>query len=54
MIVERELLLVKISILGPEYLHEQLAAIKHEEYADEFMPEADLGSEVFLIFNIYL
>ncbi|CAG8566384.1 16456_t:CDS:2 [Funneliformis caledonium] len=44
-IVERELLLVKVSILGPEHLHEQLAAIKHEEYDDEFMPEADLEAE---------
>ncbi|CAG8674526.1 12675_t:CDS:2, partial [Ambispora leptoticha] len=41
-IVERELLLVKVSILGPEYLHEQLAALKHEIYNDEFLPEADL------------
>jgi acetolactate synthase I/III small subunit len=45
-IVERELLLVKVSILGPEHLHEQLAAIKREEYNDEFMPEADLKTEV--------
>ena len=47
MIVERELLLVKVSILGPEHLHEQLAAIKRDEYNDEFMPEADLETEVF-------
>ncbi|CAG8742628.1 250_t:CDS:10, partial [Racocetra persica] len=44
-IVERELLLVKVSILGPEHLHGQLIAIKHDEYDDEFMPEADLESE---------
>ncbi|CAG8497766.1 13206_t:CDS:2, partial [Racocetra fulgida] len=44
-IVERELLLVKVSILGPEHLHGQLIAIKHNEYDDEFMPEADLESE---------
>ncbi|CAG8733521.1 17145_t:CDS:2, partial [Dentiscutata heterogama] len=44
-IVERELLLVKVSTLGPEHLHEQLIAIKHAEYDDEFMPEADLESE---------
>ncbi|CAG8718873.1 23690_t:CDS:2 [Cetraspora pellucida] len=44
-IVERELLLAKVSILGPEHLHEQLIAIKHNEYDDEFMPEADLESE---------
>ncbi|PKK69520.1 small regulatory subunit of acetolactate synthase [Rhizophagus irregularis] len=45
MVVERELLLVKVSILGPEYLHEQLKAIKYEEYNNEFMPEADLRAE---------
>ncbi|RIA93526.1 small subunit of acetolactate synthase-domain-containing protein [Glomus cerebriforme] len=45
MIVERELLLVKVSILGPEHLHEQLKAIKFEEYDNEFMLEADLGTE---------
>ncbi|CAG8810634.1 31721_t:CDS:2, partial [Gigaspora margarita] len=44
-IIERELLLVKVSILGPEHLHEQLIAIKHDEYDDKFMPEADLESE---------
>ncbi|RHZ82701.1 hypothetical protein Glove_104g39 [Diversispora epigaea] len=44
-IIERELLLIKLSILGPEHLHEQLATIKHEEYDDQFMPEADLESE---------
>ncbi|CAG8623475.1 8901_t:CDS:10 [Acaulospora morrowiae] len=44
-IIERELLLIKLSILGPEHLHEQLTAIKREEYNDEFMPEIDLGSE---------
>ncbi|KAG9288681.1 hypothetical protein G9A89_004300 [Geosiphon pyriformis] len=41
-IVERELLLIKVSILGLEHLHEQLAAIKHDVYDDKFMPEADL------------
>jgi hypothetical protein len=34
--------LVKVSILGPEHYVEQLASIKHMEYDDEFMPEADL------------
>lgn len=53
MVVERELLLVKVSILGPEYLHEQLKAIKYEEYNNEFMPEADLRAEVFIIFKIF-
>uniref|UniRef100_A0A1D1XMS9 Acetolactate synthase small subunit, mitochondrial n=1 Tax=Anthurium amnicola TaxID=1678845 RepID=A0A1D1XMS9_9ARAE len=45
MVVERELLLVKVSILGPEHLHEQLKAIKYEEYDNEFMLEADLRTE---------
>jgi len=38
-IVEREMLLVKVSILGPEHFYEQLASLKHTEYDDEFMPE---------------
>ncbi|CAH1766367.1 11814_t:CDS:2 [Entrophospora sp. SA101] len=44
-IVEREMLLVKVSILGPEHFYEQLASLKHIEYDDEFMPEADLEIE---------
>lgn len=51
-IIERELLLIKLSILGPEHLHEQLAIIKHEEYDDQFVPEADLESEVIILITI--
>ena len=42
-IVEREMLLVKVSILGPEHIHDRPAAHSDEE---EFMPEADLAEEV--------
>lgn len=37
-LVERELLLIKVSILGPEHLHEQLPTAKLDddvEYEDE-------------------
>lgn len=37
-LVERELLLIKVSILGPEHLHEQLPTAKFDdeaEFADE-------------------
>ncbi|CAG8569450.1 5543_t:CDS:2 [Paraglomus occultum] len=41
-IVEREMLLVKVSILGPEHIHDRPSAGSDEE---EFMPEADLAEE---------
>jgi acetolactate synthase-1/3 small subunit len=37
-LIERELLLIKVSILGPEHLHEQLPTTKLDkdvEYVDE-------------------
>ncbi|CAI2169363.1 20545_t:CDS:2 [Funneliformis geosporum] len=43
-IVQRELLLVKVSFLGPEHLHEQL--IRREENDEEFNPEANLEAEI--------
>lgn len=39
-LVERELLLVKVSILGPEHLHEQLPTTKLDddvEYEDDIL-----------------
>lgn len=39
-LVERELLLIKVSILGPEHLHEQLPTHKLDadaEYEDEII-----------------
>ncbi len=39
-LVERELLLIKVSILGPEHLHEQLPTTKLDdevEYEDELI-----------------
>lgn len=38
--VERELLLIKVSILGPEHLHQQLPTAKFDEdaeFADEHL-----------------
>jgi len=42
-IVEREMLLVKVSILGPEHMYDRPLARNDEE---EIMPEADLADEV--------
>jgi acetolactate synthase-1/3 small subunit len=33
-LVERELLLVKVSILGPEHLHEQMPTAKFDQSVD--------------------
>lgn len=33
-VIERELLLIKVSILGPEHLHEQLPTAKFDEDAE--------------------
>lgn len=43
-LVERELLLIKVSILGPEHLHEQLPTAKLDddvEYEDENLSRYD-------------
>ena len=43
-LIERELLLIKVSILGPEYLHEQLPTTKLDkdvEYVDEKLNAVD-------------
>src|SRR5437868_5904170 len=43
-IVERELLLIKVSILGPEHLHEQLATAGSGvdvEYTDDILEEGE-------------
>lgn len=49
-LIERELLLIKVSILGPEHLHEQLPTAKlgnQVEYADEKLSAtAEVGSMV--------
>lgn len=47
-LIERELLLIKVSILGPEHLHEQLPTARMDndvEYADEKLSAtAEVGS----------
>lgn len=43
-LIERELLLIKVSILGPEHLHEQLPTAKLDngvEYNDEKLNAAE-------------
>jgi acetolactate synthase-1/3 small subunit len=49
-LVERELLLIKVSILGPEHLHEQLPTAKLDddvEYEDENVTSYDSVSFVY-------
>lgn len=54
-LIERELLLIKVSILGPEHLHEQLPTTKLDnevEYADEKLSataEVGLACRVSLV-----
>ena len=38
-IIERELLMIKVSILGPEHLHEQLPTAKLDENTVEYVDE---------------
>ncbi|KAI8364288.1 hypothetical protein EDC96DRAFT_575679 [Choanephora cucurbitarum] len=38
-IIERELLMIKVSILGPEHLHEQLPTAKLDEHTVEYVDE---------------
>lgn len=49
-LVERELLLIKVSILGPEHLHEQLPTAKLDDdvqYEDENLSRHEVNDYLY-------
>lgn len=53
-LVERELLLVKASILGPEMLHKQLPDTYHEDHDHEVSDDDDEEVLAILLSKFYL